>query len=106
MSAAVDASTPSPPPLPLPGAAPREVRAALHPEYRTDFDRDYQAALVEAGRSLELTGVQETVEHWRRRSWITRDRDEHRRMVRRAVELMTGTPPPEDEPVAVTETRL
>ena len=94
------------PSLPLPGATPREVRAALHHEYRAEFDRDYQMALEEAGRSLDLAAVIEVVEHWRRRSWITRDRLEHRRVVRRAVELLTGEAPPEDEAVADTETRL
>lgn len=94
------------PPLPLSGATPAEVRAALRPEYRVEFDRDYQEALAEAGRSLDLAGVHDTVEHWRRRSWITRDEHEHRRVVRRAVELLTGEEPPADEPVAVTEGRL
>lgn len=94
------------PPLPLPGASPREIRAALRPEFRAEFDRDYQAALAEAGRSLELAGVHEVLEHWRARSWITRDPVEHRRLVRRAAELLTGTEPPAGESVAVTETRL
>ena len=94
------------PPPPLPGATPGEIRSALHPDYRDAFDRDYQAALAEAGRSLDLAGVHDAVEHWRRRSWITRDRDEHRRVVRRAVELLTGHAPPQDEPVSVTEARL
>jgi hypothetical protein len=94
------------PSLPLPGATPREIRAALHPEYRAEFDRDYQQALEEAGRSLDLAGVLDVVERWRRRSWITRDRHEHRRVVRRAVELLTGEAPAEDEAVASTETRL
>ncbi|MGI8817334.1 MAG: DUF6247 family protein [Pseudonocardia sp.] len=94
------------PPLPPAGATPREIRAALHPQYRDEFDRDYQAALVGAGRSLDLAGVHEVVEYWRRRSWITRDRQEHRRVVRRAVELLTGHEPPADEPVLVTEARL
>ncbi len=94
------------PPLPLVGASPWEIRAALHPEYRDAFDRDYQAALVEASRSLDLAGMHDTVEHWRRRSWITRDRQEHRRVIRRAVELLTGHEPPADEPVLVTEARL
>jgi hypothetical protein len=92
--------------LPLPGATPREIRAALHPEYREQFDRDCQEALAEAGQTLELAGVHDTVEHWRVRSWITRDRYEHRRVVRRAAELLTGHEPPEDETVAVTEARL
>jgi hypothetical protein len=93
-------------PLPLRGAAPREIRAALHPEFREQFDQDYQQALAEAGRSLDLTGLHEVVEHWRRRSWITRDREKHRRLVRRATELLTGREPPADESVAVTEARL
>src|SRR5262245_13044295 len=101
-----DSEDPALPQLPLPGATPREIRAALHPKYRDEFDQDSQHALAEAGRSLDLAGVHDTVEHWRRRSWITRDKQEHRRVVRRAVELLTGQEPPADEPVAVTEARL
>ncbi len=99
-------NTPALPPLPLPGAKPHEIRAALYPEYRDDFDRDYQEALAEAGRALDLEGVHDTLEHWRMRSWITRDKREQRRVVRRAVELLTGQEPPTDEPVAITEARL
>ena len=94
------------PPLPLPGATPREIRAALRPEFREEFDKDYRAALEEAGRTLELEAVHDTLEHWRRRSWITREPAEHRRVVRRAAELLSGELPPADEPVAITETRL
>lgn len=94
------------PPLPLPGATPREVRAALRPEYREQFDQDYRAALDNAAQTLELGDVLDTVEHWRTRAWITRDPAEHRRVVRRAAELLTGQAPPEGEPVAVTEARL
>jgi hypothetical protein len=94
------------PALPLEGASPAEVRAALRPEFREAFDRDYRAALDLAAESLELRGVLDVVEHWRMRAWVTRDPDEHRRVVRRAAELLTGELPPEDEPVAVTESRL
>ncbi|MGD9530136.1 MAG: DUF6247 family protein [Dehalococcoidia bacterium] len=94
------------PPRPLPGASPREIRAALRPEYLPEFDQDYQAALDEAGRSLDLAGVHAVLEHWRTRSWITRDPAEHRRLVRRASLLLTGTEPAAGESVAVTETRL
>jgi hypothetical protein len=82
---------------PLPGAKPREIRASLHPEYREEFDRDYREALAEAGRTLDLEGIYDTLEHWRMRSWITRDKQEHRRVVRRAVELLTG----QERPVRV-----
>lgn len=101
-SGADDAVTP----LPKPGATPREIRAALHPEYREDFDRDYRAALEEAGRSLDLSRVHETVESWRRRACVSRDRAAYRRMIRRAAELLEGAPPSADEPTAVTESRL
>jgi hypothetical protein len=107
MSTASDeSSTSALPPLPLPGATPGEIRAALHPEYRGAFERDYRDALDEAARSLDLAGVHDVVEHWRIRSWITRDAAEHRRVVRRAAELLTGSEPPGDEPVAVTEARF
>ncbi|WP_425424154.1 DUF6247 family protein [Sporichthya polymorpha] len=77
-----------------------------HPEYRDAFDRDYRAALDQAAESLDLAPVMDAVENWRLRSWVTRDPAEHRRVVRRAAELLTGVVPPEDEPVAVTEARL
>lgn len=94
------------PDLPREGASPAEVRAALHPEYRAEFDRDYQAGLQEAGTSLDLSDVLDTVESWRRRCWATRDRDAWRASMRRAAELLTGEMPPEDEPLAVTEERV
>jgi Family of unknown function (DUF6247) len=106
MSVAATSDDPTLPPLPLAGATPREIRAALHPEFRAEFDRDYQGALAEAGRSLDLSGLHETIEHWRHRSWITRDREKHRRVVRRAAELLSGDEPPAEEPVEVTEARL
>lgn len=92
--------------MPLPGASPREIRAALHPDDRDDFNWDFQAALAEAGRSLDLSGVHEMLEHWRYRCWITRDKQQFRAVVRAAVENLTGQQPPVDEPVAVTEARL
>lgn len=96
----------APPPLPMSGASPREIRAALHPEYRVEFDRDYRAALDEAATALELGGVQDVVENWRVRCWVTRDKQDYRRVVRRAVELLSGEAPPADEPVEATEARL
>src|SRR5262249_57450982 len=47
------------PPIPAlpPDAAPQAIRAALIGEERTEFERDYRAALAEAARTLELPGV-------------------------------------------------
>lgn len=94
------------PPLPVPGASPRDIRAALWPEYRAEFDESYRRALREAEHSLDLNALHEVIEIWRRRAVLTRDRSEHRRAVRQAVALLTGEAPPEDEPVEVTEARL
>jgi hypothetical protein len=94
------------PPLPRPGASPAEIRAALHPEYHEEFDRDYRAALDEAGRSLDLTDLHAVVESWRRRCCVTRDRARYRQMMRHASTLLTGEEPAEAEPLSVTETRV
>jgi hypothetical protein len=59
-----------------------------------------------AGRSLDLESVFDVLEHWRMRSGITRAKQQPRRVVRRAVALLTGQEPPADEPVAITEARL
>ncbi|MGH3871681.1 MAG: hypothetical protein ACRDSR_09230 [Pseudonocardiaceae bacterium] len=40
MASPVATGTPALPPLPLPGAKPREIHAALHPESRDEFSRD------------------------------------------------------------------
>ena len=94
------------PPLPPVGASPRMVRAALHPEHHEAFDRAFRAALDEAGRELDLQPVHEVVEHWRRRAWITRDPEQHRRIVRGAVEELTGNAPPDGESTGASEARL
>ena len=74
------------PPLPLPGAMPREVRGRCGPSTGTSSTATIRRR-AEAGRSLDLAGVHDTVEHWRMRSWIARDKQEHRRVVRRAIAL-------------------
>jgi Family of unknown function (DUF6247) len=106
MASPAETATVDLPPLPKPGASPGEIRAALWPGYRAAFERDYRAALVEAGQELDLAPVHAVLGHWRMRAWMTRDRATHRRSMRRAVELLTGQQPPEDEPVEVTEARL
>ncbi|WP_433784437.1 DUF6247 family protein [Actinomycetospora sp. CA-101289] len=105
-SAAPDTRAGELPPLPRVGASPRAVRAALHPEHHEAFDRAFRAALDEAERELDLQPVHEVVEHWRRRAWITRDREQYRRIVREAVEESTGEAPPESESTRASEARL
>lgn len=83
-----------------PGASPQAIRAALLPEDRGDFDAAYEAALAAAKTSLDLTELFSTLEHWRRVAALQADREDYRRVVRRAAELLTGQPVAEDEPLA------
>lgn len=89
----------------LPGAAPRAIREHLLPEDREQFDAAYAQALAEAKASLDLTGLFETLEQWRRIAVLQSDREKFRHAVRRAAELLTGEPVPDDEPFAVTRAK-
>ncbi|MGH3932592.1 MAG: DUF6247 family protein [Pseudonocardiaceae bacterium] len=96
---------PAIPPLPA-GAGPRAIRAALLAEEREGFDQAYRRALAEAADTLELSGVLDTLEHWRRRAIISADPQAYRGMLRRAAQLLSGDEVPEDEPLAQLKERL
>lgn len=96
---------PAIPPLPE-GAGPRAIRAALIAEEREEFDQAYRRALAEAAETLELAGVLDTLEHWRRRAIMSADPQAYRRMLRRAAHLLSGEDVPEDEPLARLKERL
>lgn len=67
------------------------------PEEVDDFDRQWRAALAEAAETLDLQGVFETLEHWRRIAWMTTSHgpEAHRRMLARAEYILrTGELPP------------
>lgn len=89
----------------LPGAAPRAIREHLLPEDCEQFDAAYGQALIEAKQSLDLTGLFETLEQWRCIAVLQSDPENFRRVARRAAELLTGEPSPEDEPLAVTRAK-
>lgn len=88
-----------------PGASPGHIRAALLPEDRGAFDAAYTAALDKARESLDLAALFETLEQWRRIAALQADRENFRRVARRAAELRTGEPVPADEPLSVTRTK-
>ncbi|MGH4018550.1 MAG: DUF6247 family protein [Pseudonocardiaceae bacterium] len=96
---------PAIPPLPE-GAGPRAIRAALVAEEREEFDQAYRRALAEAAETLELAGVLDTLEHWRRRAIMSADPQAYRRMLRRAAHLLSGEDVPEDAPLAQLKERL
>lgn len=84
------------------GASPEAIAAALLPEDRTTFLDEYTAALAAARDSLDLTGLFEMLEHWRRVAALQADPQVFRHIARRAAHLLTGQPSPQDEPLAVT----
>ena len=96
---------PAIPPLPE-GAGPRAIRAALIAEEREVFDQEYRQALAEAAETLELAGMLDTLEHWRRRAIMSADPQAYRRMLRRAAYLLSSEDGPEDEPLAQLKERL
>lgn len=89
----------------LPGASPRDIRTHLLPADRPAFDADYERALAAARESLDLTDLFTTLEQWRRTALMQSDPDDFRRVARRAAELITGQPSPEDESLAVTRAK-
>ena len=93
--------------LPFANASPAEIRVALLPEERADFDREYRWALQVAAESLTLDELHETLECWRRVAWMTQsDPAAHRRMLRTAAERLTGEKISADEPLARIKARL
>jgi hypothetical protein len=94
VTAAAAQPGPELPPIPTlpPDATPQAICAALIGDERTEFERDYQAALTEAGRTLDLTVVLDVLRNWRHIAWITHRQgpDAHLRMLDAAARLMAG----------------
>ncbi|WP_029892578.1 DUF6247 family protein [Nocardia brasiliensis] len=88
-----------------PGASPQDIRSALLATDRAEFDSAYEQALVAARKSLDLTELFRTLEHWRRTALLQSDRESYRNVVRKAAELITGAAIPEDEPLEVTRAK-
>jgi hypothetical protein len=86
-----------------PGASPGHIPDGLLPEDRAAFDAAY--TLDAARESLDLTTLFETLERWRRVAALQADRENFRRVARRAAELRTGEPVPADEPLSVTRAK-
>jgi len=90
---------------PFAEATPAEVRAALIEEEAGQFDEQWRRALAGAAETFDLSGVMETLDHWRRMAWLQQDPDGYRRMLVRAAEIMAGEKLP-PEPLAATKARL
>jgi hypothetical protein len=81
------------PPAPPP-SSPHEIREALLPEEAGQFDSEWRTAMSRSAESLDLTEVYEVLRRWRDIAAITRaDPGAHRRMLRRADEILAGAEP-------------
>lgn len=87
------------------GASPAVVKRWLLPHDADRFVTEYENALDYARTSLDLTDVHEVVERWRAIAILQTDPEAYRRTIRRAAELATGQPSPDDEPLDVTTTK-
>ena len=84
------------------GASPAVIRQWLADRDAQRFVGEYEQAIDEARASLELAPVVEVIERWRRIAILQTDPEAYRRTIRRAAELATGQPSPEDEPIEVS----
>lgn len=99
----VTAPQPDPPSHPLAGgASPTVIRQWLLRRDAERFVAEYRSALDDARASLEIGGVLDVIERWRRIAVLQTDPAAYRHTMRRAAELATGEPSPEDEPLEVT----
>lgn len=87
------------------GASRQAIRSALLPEDQVAFDAAYDTALADARSSLDLAGLFEMLERWRRLALLQEDPARFREVARRAAELLTGRPSPDDEPLPVTRAK-
>jgi hypothetical protein len=88
-----------------PGAQPAAIASALLPDDRARFLASYERELSRAQSSLDLTALHDTVEQWRGRAAMQSRPEQYRQGLRRAAELITGQPSPDDEPLEVTRAK-
>lgn len=106
MTATYPVQGPGPDRHPLaPGASPEAIAGALLPGDREEFLAEYADQLAAARTSLDLSGLFEMLEGWRGIAALHADPERFRHIVRRAAELITGEPSPEDEPLEVTRAK-
>ena len=100
----MSAATPGPWPAGEEFLLPRSIRAGLLPEEAGDFDREFRAAMSAATETLDLTGVLDLLERWRRVARSSRDERAHRRLEH--ADRLTGGDDVATEPWPATRARL
>ncbi len=70
---------------------PRAIRQVLLPEEAGQFDSEWRTAMSRSAESLDLTEVYTVLRRWGGIAALTQaDPDAHRRMLRRADQVLTG----------------
>jgi hypothetical protein len=77
---------------PLPARTPAAVRAALTDSDRTQFEREYQAAVRTAAEDYDLAPLQDVLDQWWHVAVLTADPTAHQRMLDTADALRSGRP--------------
>lgn len=83
--------------VPFADASPAEIREAILPEERDQFDRSYRRALDVAAETLRLDELEKFLKHWRRMAWChtAQGHDSWRALLAKAEHtLRTGELPP------------
>ena len=83
--------------VPFADASPAEIREAILPEERDQFDSSYRRALDAAAETLRLDELTEFLAHWRRLAWChtAHGHDAWRALMAKAERtLRTGELPP------------
>jgi hypothetical protein len=96
MTAAVNPFEHSPVPALPADTTPAAIRDALIDGERAEFERAYRTAMLEATRTLDLTGVLDVLRNYHRIAWLTQQQgpDAHRRMLDKAKTILrTGNNP-------------
>lgn len=84
--------------IPYADASPAELREAILPEDRDQFDESYRRVLAVMGQTLSLEPLEEFLEHWRRiaRSANHHGHDHWRGVLAEAERRLAGGAPPEE----------
>ena len=72
---------------------------------RAGFLAEYDRLVEQARVDLDLTALLDMLEHWRGIAALQADPQRFARNIRRAAEIITGEPVPDDEPLEVTRTK-
>ncbi|WP_123667065.1 DUF6247 family protein [Actinocorallia herbida] len=90
----------------VPDKSPKAIRAALLPEERGDFDREYRGVMAAATEDLDLAPVLEFIERWWRVAVLSMDVERHRAALDVVARLDRGEQVPTGSAVDMIRARL